>query len=264
MLTLDALLTAHSTLKQRNGTQINAQLRQLQQHIIAQLHALQQQEEIFVADEYKLLDPIQDHLARDARSLTATATFQAFVRSLFIETADELVARYLATQIDPDPTTWRLHQLKDPLQIHCTQPFCEEVFDDEGISHTLYLVKMEVQLGRWQDVVDFAPQPLMETAIGFDLPLSGFKQWVKLTEQLKGALRQSPLGFGTQETQGGKRSARQKAVPSQRGVAQELACVLMFVGELFHSYSVADRLWSLLTMAHGMPKARTSPPPTAE
>ncbi|GAP96690.1 hypothetical protein [Leptolyngbya sp. NIES-2104] len=264
MLTLDKLLTAHSTLKQRNGTQINAQLRQLQQHILAQLHALQQQEEILVADEYELLDPIQDHLARDARSLTGTDAFQAFVRSLFIETADELVCRYLATQIDPDPTIWRLHQLKEPLQIHCTQPFCEEVFDDEGISHTLYLVKMEVQLGRWRDVVDLAPQPLMETAGEFDLPLSGFKQWLKLTEQLKGALRQSPLGFGTQETQGNKRSARQKAVPSQRGVAQEMACVLMFVGELFHSYTVADRLWSLLSAAHGMPQPRSSPPPTAE
>ncbi|WP_277874603.1 hypothetical protein [Microcoleus sp. FACHB-1515] len=40
--------------------------------------------------------------------------------------------------------------------------------------------------------------------------------------------------------------------------------MLMFVGELFHSYTVADRLWSLLSTAHGMPQPRSSPPPTAE
>lgn len=244
MLNLDSLLTAHSSLKQQSGTQINAQLEELRQQVATQLQMIQEQEEGFVTKQREILDQMRPCLAHDARSLTTTKTFQAFVQSLSAELAAPLRWRPTIPQITTDPTTWHLHTLKDPLQVNQIEVLWEERVDEEGESdcYTVYFVRMALQMGRWQEVIDIATENLTDNSELIRTPIPAFKQWLELIGQLQSSMGQLPLGFGHSVS---KRSSSKRVTPAQQMLTQELACLLVFVGEVFNVYTVADRLWDL-------------------
>lgn len=242
MLDLDSLLTARSTLKQQSEMQISAQLQELRLQVATQLQTIQKQEEGFVTKQHKILDQIRPCVAHDARSLTTTKAFQAFVQSLFTELTDPLGWRTTTPQIATDPITWHLHTLKKPVQVNQIDVVCDERVDDEGDYCTVYFVRMAVRLGRWQDVIDIQTETLIDSGELVRTPIPVFKQWLELINQLQTSMGQLSLGFGSSTN---KSSSSKQVAPTQQALVQELGCLLLFVGELFNVYTVADRLWDL-------------------
>jgi uncharacterized coiled-coil protein SlyX len=242
MLNLDSLLIARSTLKQQSEMQISAQLQELRLQVATQLQTIQKQEEGFVTEQHKILEQLRPCVAHDARSLTTTKAFQAFVQSLFTELTDPLGWRTTTPQIATDPTTWHLHTLKKPVQVNQIDVVCDERVDDEGDYCTVYFVRMAVRLGRWQDVIDIQTETLIDNGELIRTPIPVFKQWLELINQLQTSMGQLSLGFGNSTN---KPSSSKRVAPAQQALVQELGCLLVFVGELFNVYTVSDRLWDL-------------------
>jgi hypothetical protein len=238
MLTLDSLLTTYLTLQQENENEIHGQIRQLQQQVTAQLEAIQAQEETFVDSQHEVLDQLRSHLATDGRSLTFTNGFQTFVQSLFTAAGNKLTANPIVPQFAPDPTTWQLHSLKTPLKLDPIELLWEEGLDEEDELSTLYLIRIGMRMGRWQQVVDISTETLAGNSVTVHLPPL-HKQWTEVVEQLQASLKRLPLGFGSSAS---KHSSSQRTTSTQQVLVQELACLVLFVAGLFNVYTIADRL----------------------
>lgn len=237
MFTLDSLLTIYLTLQEENEEELHSQIRQLQQQVMTQLKVIQAQEKKFHASQHEVLDKIRSHLAEDARSLTFTHAFQAFVQTLTTSTANKLAARPIVPLFDQDPTSWRLHRLKPVLKLDPIELLYEEG-EDENEVYTLYFIRTGMQIGSWQQVVNVTTATLTDDSVISYSPLL-HKQWSEVIEQLETDPPQLPLGFGGSSK---KRSAKQQTTPDQHALMQELACLVLFVASLFNVYSVTERL----------------------
>jgi hypothetical protein len=237
MFNLDSLLTIYLTLQQENEDEIHRQIRQLQQQVMAQLEAIQAQERTFHTSQHEVLDQIRSHLATDARSLVFTDAFQAFIETLPTSSENKLAAKPIAPLFDQNPTAWRLHSLNASLKLDPIELLCEEGVDEDEV-YTLYFIRIGMQIGSWQQIINVTTATLTDdSAISYSPLLH--KQWAEVVEQLKTDPPPLPRGFGDSRK---NRSTKRKATPDQQALIQELACLVLFVASLFNVHAVTDRL----------------------
>jgi hypothetical protein len=237
MFNLDSLLTIYLTLQQENEDELHRQLRQLQQQVMAQLEAIQAQEQTFHASQHEVLDQIRSHLATDARSLAFTDAFHAFVETLPTSSENKLEAKLIAPLFDQNPTAWRLHSVNASVKLEPIELLYEEGVDEDEV-YTLYFIRMGMQIGSWRQIINVTTVTLTDdSAISYSPLLH--KRWAEVVEQLKTDPPPLPRGFGDSRK---NRSTKQKATPDQQALIQELACLVLFVASLFNVYAVTDRL----------------------
>jgi hypothetical protein len=237
MFTLDSLLTIYLTLQQENEDEIHRQIRQLQQQVMTQLEAIQAQEKTFHTSQHEVLDQIRSHLATDARSLTLTDAFQAFVETLPNSPENKLEAKPITPLFDQNPTAWRLHSLSTAVKLDPIELLYEEGVDEDEV-YTLYFIRMGLQIGSWRQIINVTTATLTDdSAISYSPLLH--KQWAEVVEQLKTDPPPLPRGFGDSRK---NRSTNRKTTPDQQALIQELACLVLFVASLFNVYAVTTRL----------------------
>jgi hypothetical protein len=237
MFTLDSLLTIYLTLQQENEDEIHHQIRQLQQQVMTQLEAIQAQEKTFHASQHEVLDQIRSHLATDARSLAFTDAFQAFVETLPTSSENRLATKSIAPLFNQNPTAWRLHSLNTSLKLDPVELLYEEGVDEEEV-YTLYFIRMGMQIGSWQQIINVTTATLTDdSAISYSPLLH--KQWAEVVEQLETDPPLLSRGFDDSRK---KHSTTRKATPDQQALVQELACLVLFVASLFNVYAVTNRL----------------------
>jgi hypothetical protein len=220
--TIGELLATYTQLRRRKGRELSAQLNQMRQQVIAEFDSIRQRELEFTALQESLLDQLRTHFAFDARSLLTTTDFERFVNSMLVAGLEESGATPL--QVTQNPMDWALKNLLHPLQlqnIQTTRPSKEPEI-------TEFFVEMQVSLGDW---FQFLSVPVGGSKDGLSVsyqPLYTTQQWIEVSYQLQKNLVQLPI-----------------APDLQLGLAQELVCLLTYIGELFNVVGIVDRLNNL-------------------
>lgn len=221
--TVEELIGAYTQLRQRKGRELSVQIRQMTQQVAAELEAIRQQELGFTALQRILLEQLCTHFAVDARSLLMTPDFQRFVQSMFVTTEGETSAT-LSLQVAQNPMNWALNTLPNPLQLDNIQT----IKPSEELEITQPLVQMQVNLGRWSQTLTVPIGESKDGILALYQPLYTTRQWIEVGDQLQKNLVQLPI-----------------APDLQLGLAQELVCLLTYIGELFNIAGIVDRLSNL-------------------
>lgn len=213
-LPIELVLADSIKLRLRKERELVMQINQLKEHIGIELQAIQQHELALTAQQSAQLDQLRVHLAIDARSLLHTGDFQAFVHSM-VRQGDGELGRAL------NPIDWHLGTLPHPLQLENI----EAIEQGKSAGAIAFGVRMTVRLGNWHQVITI---PIGRQGKGAPVhydPLATPQQWIEVGYQLQQSLRRLPI-----------------EPEHQLGLAQELGCLLSYVGELFNLRSVADWL----------------------
>ncbi|MGG6269821.1 hypothetical protein ACQ4M3_40595 [Leptolyngbya sp. AN03gr2] len=217
--TVGASLAASIQLRQQKGSILAAQLTDPKQQGGGELPSVRQQEIIdFTAQQTQLLEHLCPHLAIDARTLSTTPEFRQFVRSVFVPAEVGIITRPL--QILQNPIDWALNTLPHPLQLHQI----ETLQRCQNPESPAFVVKLQASLGGWSQTISV---PIDEQQDGL---LPSYQatyttwQWVEVAVQLEPHLTQLPI-----------------ASFHQLGLAQELVCLLTYIGELFNTTARVDR-----------------------
>ncbi|NJO75087.1 MAG: hypothetical protein HC833_15765 [Leptolyngbyaceae cyanobacterium RM1_406_9] len=221
--TIGELMTAYTQLRRRKGRELSAQLNQMRQQVIAEFDSIRQQELEFTALQETLLDQLRTHFAFDARSILSTPEFERFVRSMLMAGAEEVGATP-PLQVAQNPVEWVLKTLPHPLQlqnIQTTRPFKEHEI-------TEFFVAMQVSLGDWFQFLSIPVGGSKDGLLVSYQSLYTTQQWIEVSYQLQKNLAQLPI-----------------APDLQLGLAQELVCLLTYIGELFNVVGIVDRLGNL-------------------
>lgn len=195
----------------------------MRQQVIAEFDSIRQRELEFTALQETLLDQLRTHFAFDARSLLSTLEFERFIHSMLKAGFEEPHATP-PLQVAQSPVDWALKNLPHPLQlqnIQTTRPSKEPEI-------TEFFVEMQVSLGDWSQ---FLSIPVGGSKDGLSVsyqPLYTTQQWIEVSYQLQKSLAQLPI-----------------ASDLQLGLAQELVCLLTYIGELFNVVGIVDRLGNL-------------------
>ncbi|KAM3116302.1 hypothetical protein [Phormidesmis sp. 146-33] len=220
--TIGELMTAYTQLRRRKGRELSTQLNQMRQQVIAEFDSIRQQELEFTALQETLLDQLRTHFAFDARSLLTTTDFERFVHSMSVAGLEESGTTPL--QVAQDPADWTLKTLPHPLQLQNIQT----IRPSKEPEITEFFVEMQVSLGDW---TQFLSVPVGGSKDGLSVsyrPLYTTQQWIEVSYQLQKNLTQLPI-----------------APNLQLELAQELVCLLTYIGELFNAVGIVDRLGNL-------------------
>lgn len=226
MQNLCDVLSTYYSLRQQKETQLPERLRQVQQQLAAELEALKELEQGFLSAQEKALEEIYPILEVDARSLLPTPQFQEFVRDLVKEVKAKPKKAGYVLSVAPETTKWLLHTLKQPLifsdieTIEQTNPYGEE---DEFI--TIYGIRMVIQLGKWQQVIDVPTATIQDDDPEMYQKYSPFTQWYEAIVGLKPVAGQLPV-----------------AASKRQRLAEELTCMIAYVCDLFNLYSIEERI----------------------
>lgn len=216
-------MAIYTQLRRRKGRELSAQLNQMRQQVIAEFDSIRQQELEFTALQETLLDQLRTHFAFDARSLLTTIDFERFVHSMLVAGLEELGVTP-PLQVAQSPVDWALKTLPHPLQlqnIQTSRPSKEPEV-------TEFFVEMQVSLGDWFQFL-FVPVGGSKDGLSvFYQPLYTTQQWIEVSYQLQKNLAQLPI-----------------APDLQLRLAQELVCLLTYIGELFNVVGIVDRLDNL-------------------
>jgi hypothetical protein len=221
--TIGELLTTYTQLRRRKGRELSAQLNQMRQQVIAEFDSIRQRELEFTALQETLLDQLRTHFAFDARSLLTTTDFERFVHSMLVAGLEESGVTP-PLQVPQSTADWALKALPHPLQLQNIQtirPSKEPEINE-------FFVEMQVSLGDW---FQFLSVPVGGSKDGLSVsyqPLYTTQQWIEVSYQLQKNLAQLPI-----------------ALDLQLGLAQELVCLLTYIGELFNVIGIVDRLDNL-------------------
>lgn len=165
-----------------------------------------------------LLEQLCPQFAIDARRLLATPEFQRFVHSMFVPSEVGVITPPL--QVLQNPTDWAINTLPHPLHLH---PI-ESIKRSEDPETLAFVVQMQASLGDWSQTITV---PIGELQDGL---LPGYQaayttlQWIEVSIQLQQNLTQLPI-----------------ASYRQLGLAQELVCLLTYIGELFNTAGIVNR-----------------------
>jgi hypothetical protein len=189
----------------------------------SEFDSIRQRELEFTTLQETLLEQLRTHFAFDARSLLSTPEFERFVHSMLMAGLEEPHATP-PLQVTQNPTDWVLKTLPHPLQlqnIQTTRP-------SEEPEITEFFVEMQVSLGDWFQLVSV---PVGGSKDGLSVsyqPLYTTQQWIEVSYQLQKNLAQLPI-----------------TPDLQLGLAQELVCLLTYIGELFNVVGIVDYLGNL-------------------
>ncbi|MGG6270955.1 hypothetical protein ACQ4M3_42120 [Leptolyngbya sp. AN03gr2] len=217
--TIKSLMAAYIQLRQQKGSIIAAQLVQLKQQVLIELQSVQQQEIDFTAQQTQLLEHLCPHLAIDARTLSTTSEFQQFVRSMFAPPKVGVITRPL--QVLQNPIDWALNTLPHPLQLHPIETL-QHSKNPESLAS---VVQMQVNLGDWSQTIAVPIDALQDGLLPRYQAAYTTGQWLEVAVQLEPHLTRLPI-----------------ASYRQVGLAQELVCLLAYIGELFNTTGMVDRL----------------------
>ncbi|GAB4367723.1 MAG: hypothetical protein Kow00121_06270 [Elainellaceae cyanobacterium] len=221
--TIGELMTAYTQLRQRKGRELSAQLNQMRQQVIAEFDSIRHRELEFTALQETLLDQLRTHFAFDARSLLTTTDFERFVHSMLVAGLEES-GLTPPLQVAQRPADWMLKALPHPLQLQNIQT----IRPSKEPEITEFFVEMQVSLGDWSQ---FLSVPVGGSKDGLSVsyqPLYTTQQWIEVSYQLQKNLAQLPI-----------------APNLHLGLAQELVCLLTYIGELFNVAGIVDRLDNL-------------------
>ncbi|MBD2464896.1 hypothetical protein H6G89_28230 [Oscillatoria sp. FACHB-1407] len=221
--TIEELLAIYTQLRRRKGRELSAQLNQMRQQVIAEFDSIRQRELEFTALQETLLDQLQTHFAFDARSLLTTIDFERFVHSMLVAGLEKSGVTP-PLQVAQSPADWVLKTLPHPLQLQNIQI----IRPSKEPEITEFFVEMQVSLGDWSQ---FLSVPVGGSKDGLSVsyqPLYTTQQWIEVSYQIQKNLVKLPI-----------------APDLQLGLAQELVCLLTYIGELFNITGIVDRLGSL-------------------
>ncbi|MGG6270939.1 hypothetical protein ACQ4M3_41955 [Leptolyngbya sp. AN03gr2] len=217
--TVATVLAAYIDLRQRRGRALSAQLVQLRQQVGVKFESMRQQEVEFTARQTQLLDRLCPHFAIDAKPLLTTPDFQQFVRSML--TCAEVGVLTPPLQVLQNPTDWILHTLPHPIQLHRVEPLSRSDPPEPRTS----VVHLQATLADWSQRIAVPIGELQDGLIPTDQADYRMRQWIEVAVQLQPNLTQLPI-----------------ASYRQVGLAQELVCLLAYIGELFNTTGMVDRL----------------------
>jgi len=221
--TIGELMTAYTQLRQSKGRELSAQLNQMRQQVVAEFDSIRHRELEFTALQETLLDQLRTHFAFDARSLLTTTDFERFVHSMLVAGLEESGVTP-PLQVAQSPADWVLKTLPHPLQLQNIQT----IRPSKEPEITEFFVEMQISLGDW---FQFLSIPVGGSKDGLSVcyqPLYTTQQWIEVSYQLQKNLAQLPI-----------------APNLQLGLAQELVCLLTYIGELFNVAGIIDRLDNL-------------------
>ncbi|MBD3883268.1 hypothetical protein IFO70_15990 [Phormidium tenue FACHB-886] len=221
--TIGELMAAYTRLRRCKGRELSAQLSQMRQQVVTEFAAIRQREMEFTTLQESLLDQLRTHFAFDARSLLTTTDFERFVHSMLVAGLEESGVTP-PLQVAQDPADWTLKTLPHPLQLQNIQT----IRPSKEPEITEFFVEMQVSLGDWSQ---FLYVPVGGSKDGLSVsyqPLYTTQQWIEVSYQLQKNLAQLSI-----------------APNLQLGLAQELVCLLTYIGELFNVAGIVDRLDNL-------------------
>jgi hypothetical protein len=225
MQNLSDMLSTYYTLRQLKTTRISTQVEQVHQQIAAQVQILQRLEQEFLSTQEESLAQIRPILAVDARSLVTIPQFQDFVRDLLaqVEATSNNFSNILKIASKPDK--WILPTLHCSLQLSdievSKQAKCQ---DEEGKLYIIYSTRILAQLGEWHQVFDIPTATVQDDKPDTYCVHSPLAQWYEAVVRMEPTLDQLP-GVSLKRSQ----------------LAQELTCLMAYVGDLFNLYSIAER-----------------------
>lgn len=211
--TVGAIIAASIQLRQQKGNVLAAQLTDPKQQGVVELPSVRQQEIIdFTAQQTQLLEHLCPHLAIDARTLSTTPEFQQFVRSIFVPAEVGMITRPL--QILPNPIDWALNTLPHPLQLHQI----ETLQRCQNPESPAFVVKLRASLGGWSQTISVPIDAQQDGLLPRYQATYTTWQWMEVAVQLEPHLTQLPIASSLQVE-----------------LAQELVCLLTYIGELFNT-----------------------------
>lgn len=221
--TVEVLIATYTRLRQRKEKELVTQINQLKQQIVVDLQAIKQHELEFTAAQAILLNQLRTRFAIDARSLLQARDFETFIHSIFVQSDGEH-GKSSPLQVARNPIDWQLNALTPPLQFQNIQVIKQR--KEHGT--VTFAVQIAVNLGSWQQDLIIPIGNPGESVLNCYHPVYTTQQWIEISYQLQQTLTRLPI-----------------TPSSQLGLAQELVCLLAYVGELFNIGGMADQLEQL-------------------
>ncbi|BAU16123.1 hypothetical protein LEP3755_66900 (plasmid) [Leptolyngbya sp. NIES-3755] len=209
MLTLGELLATYDAYQQQRTIAMSDQLNRLRQQITSQLLTIRQEESKLIQAQQDCLDQMRPALATDARVLLKTPQFAAFIESLLEQTECDAISPPMTLRLALTPAFWLLNSV--PTAIHLQEIEQIQFDTPDGADAGDAVIRMQVEVDGWQ-------QPVHVSVHALD-------RWSERVAQIEQILTQLPQVDPCLD--GG--IARLKLV-----VVQELACLVLFVGQLFN------------------------------
>lgn len=189
----------------------------LQQQLAQQMQRIQRQKLAFTNAEVNFLNHLRPLLATDARLLLQVPDFETFVRSM----CDRIAAREIefsgSLNVAPNPADWQLHRLSTPLELHILETTESDLGESAANS-----VHLRVKLGTWQQILIIPTLPISSGVDSDDQITGRIQQWRQIRNQLQTTIAQLPIA------------------PYSQVEVEELACLLIYIGDLFHIDSVVN------------------------
>jgi hypothetical protein len=199
----------------------------LQQQLAEQMQGIQHQKLAFTNAEVNFLSHLRLLLAADARLLLQGPDFAAFVRSMCDRIATQEIEFPGSFDVAPSPADWQLHRLSTPLELH----ILETIESDPGES-AANSVHLRVKLGTWQQTLTIPTLPTSSSVDSDDQITGRVQQWRQIRNQLQTTMAQLPIA------------------PYSQVELEELACLLTYIGDLFHIDPVVNPFYQM-TMRMG-------------
>lgn len=206
MLTLNDLLSTYDACAQQRTSDVTEQLARLRQEIETKRLSIERTEIELLQAQQHCLNQMRPHFEVDARAVLKTPQFAAFIDFLVESGASDRIGSAHSLLIAPSPTFWLLPSTSIALHLRDIENLQRDNPDgtDGGA-----VVQLQVAINDWQQLIHVSTEPL--------------RQQCQITAILDQIQCQFP-----------------RAEPDDAGiarlyqvVAQELACVVLFVARLF-------------------------------
>ncbi|MBN8560111.1 MAG: hypothetical protein J0L70_06280 [Leptolyngbya sp. UWPOB_LEPTO1] len=205
MLTLSDLLSTYDAYAQQRTSGVTEQLARLRQEIETKRLSIERTEIELLQAQQHCLDQMRPHFEADARAVLKTPQFAAFIDFLVESGASDLSSSD-PLLVAPSPTFWLLPSTSIALHLRDIENLQRDNPDgtDGGA-----VVQLQVAINDWQQLIHVSTEPLRQQC-----------QITAILDQIQSQFpRTEPDDPGI---------ARLYQV-----VAQELACVVLFVARLF-------------------------------
>lgn len=209
MLTLGELLATYDAYEQQRTIETSDRLDRLRQQIASQLLTIRQEESRLIQAQQDCLEQMRPDLAIDARVLLKTPQFAAFVQSLLEQAECDAIDSPITLCFAPAPAFWLLNSV--PTAIHLQEIEQIQFDTPDGADAGDTVMRMQVGINGWQRPVHVSTHAL--------------DRWSEGVAQIEQIVTQLPQVDPCLD--GGL--VRLKLV-----VVQELACLVLYVSQLFN------------------------------